>query len=305
MAELASTTNTALRQRAEQLAHTLPPLMAEAERVASTVAQGVHGRRRVGTGETFWQFRRYQFGDSAQRIDWRQSAKSQKLFVRENEWEAAQSVWLWRDGSASMRYGSRFAQVSKLERASLLTLALASLLVRGGERVALLGSGARPTTGRTALSRMAELLDASEREETADAGASQPPSEHLPRFSQVVLVGDFLAPLEEIESAVIGFAAAGIRGHLLQVLDPAEEELPFHGRTRFEGFEGDGELVVGRVEGLQVAYRQRMTARTEALTNQARRIGWSFSRHRTDRPPQTALLALYRAIAGEAARNAW
>ncbi len=48
-----------LRQRAEALAATLPPLLVAAERVAATVAQGVHGRRRAGMGESFWQFRRY------------------------------------------------------------------------------------------------------------------------------------------------------------------------------------------------------------------------------------------------------
>ena len=91
-----------LRHRAEQLAATLPPLLVAAERVAATVAQGVHGRRRVGQGETFWQYRHYDLGDQPQSIDWRQSAKSDTVFVREMEWEAAQSVWIWRDASASM-----------------------------------------------------------------------------------------------------------------------------------------------------------------------------------------------------------
>ena len=45
-----------IHQRAELLAERLPPLLVAAERVAMTVAQGVHGRRRVGVGETFWQF---------------------------------------------------------------------------------------------------------------------------------------------------------------------------------------------------------------------------------------------------------
>jgi len=305
MAEAGPITSTALRQRAEQLGHTLPPLMVQAERVASTVAQGVHGRRRVGTGETFWQFRRYQTGDAAQRIDWRQSAKSQKLFVRENEWEAAQSVWLWRDGSASMRYRSAFAETSKLERANLLTLALASLLARGGERVAMLGTPMRPTTGRTAVTRLAEQLDDWERRGGDGATASEPPPERLPRFSQVVLIGDFLSPLAELERTITGFAGDGIGGHLLQVLDPAEEDLPFHGRARFEGLENEGELIVGRVESLQYDYRNVMAARRARLQAAARRIGWTAAIHRTDRPPQTALLALYRAIAGNAMRWTW
>src|SRR3954451_5604219 len=99
---------TALRaqHRSESVAARLPPLLVAAERVAATVAQGVHGRRRVGTGETFWQYRRYEPGDSAARIDWRQSAKTQPVYVRENEWEAAQSVWLWHDRSDSMNWRS-------------------------------------------------------------------------------------------------------------------------------------------------------------------------------------------------------
>jgi uncharacterized protein (DUF58 family) len=109
----------AIQHRAEQLAARLPPLLVEAERVATTVAQGVHGRRRVGQGETFWQFRQYQPGDAPQRIDWRESAKSQRVYVRETEWEAAQSVWLWRDGSPSMNWTSTKLLPTKEARARL------------------------------------------------------------------------------------------------------------------------------------------------------------------------------------------
>src|SRR4029077_18972961 len=135
-----------------------------AERIATTVAQGVHGRRRVGQGETFWQFRQYQPGDAASDIDWRESAKSQRLYVRETEWEAAQSVWLWRDPSASMDYTSAgyiagAGWPSKRDRADLILVALASLLVRGGERLTLLGSGIAPLTGRVALTRLVQLLE--------------------------------------------------------------------------------------------------------------------------------------------------
>src|SRR5438128_12589561 len=152
-----------LRERAEQAAASLPPLLVAAGRVAITVAQGVHGRRRVGQGETFWQFRQYQPGDAASRIDWRKSAKSERLYVRETEWEAAQSVWLWRDASASMDYTSAGyvpggEWPTKRDRAQLLLVALASLLVRGGERLTVLGSGMAPMSGRIALSRVAELV---------------------------------------------------------------------------------------------------------------------------------------------------
>ncbi|MBX6322806.1 MAG: DUF58 domain-containing protein [Rhodospirillaceae bacterium] len=278
----------AAQQRAEQLASTLPPLLVAAERVAATVEQGVHGRRRVGPGETFWQFRRYEPGDPTTKIDWRQSAKSDRTFVREMEWAAAQSVWLWRDGSASMRYRSADTLPQKIERADLVTLALATLLVRGGERVALLGSGLPPASGRALLGRLALQLARAEAPEE-----SLPRVEPLPRHASLVLVGDFLSPLEEIESVLRRFAQRGVRGHLLQILDPAEESLPFTGRIRFLGVEGEGETLLSRVETVRQAYVDRLKAHREGLGALARAIGWSLSTMRTDRPPQAALLALY------------
>jgi uncharacterized protein (DUF58 family) len=279
-----------LQHRAEQAAAALPPLLVAATRVAATVAQGVHGRRRVGQGETFWQFRQYQPGDSAQRIDWRESAKSQRLYVRETEWEAAQSVWLWRDASPSMDYASARNLPTKRERADLLTLALAALLLRGGERVTLLGTGIAPSHGRAVLERMAQQL-------TRETSNDLPKAEPLPRYAQLVLMGDLLAPLEMTERLVAAWVAMGLRGYLLQVLDPAEETLPFEGRVRFEGFEREDPLTVSRVEAVRVQYTERLARHRAGLATIARAAGWRFATHRTDQPPNAALLALYMAMA--------
>ncbi len=283
------------QHRAETLALRLPPLLVAAERVAATVAQGVHGRRRVGTGETFWQFRRYEQGDAATAIDWRQSAKSERVFVRENEWEAAQSVWVWRDGSASMGWRSADTLPTKRERAELLSIALAALLVRGGERVTLLGTGIPPSSGRLMVSRLA--LHLTERQQAPDGGGL-PPAEPLPRHAQVVVIGDLLSPLPEIQESLSRLSGRGLRGHLLQVLDPAEETLPFDGRVEFRGLEGEERLLIPRVEGIRDAYLERLAAHRDGLTALARAAGWSFATHRTDKPPQTALLSLYAAMSG-------
>src|SRR6516164_4910913 len=296
MAEPAS-----VQHRAEELAATLPPLLVAAERVAATVAQGVHGRRRVGQGETFWQFRQYEPGDSSQRIDWRESAKSERLYIRETEWEAAQSVWLWRDASASMDYSSaeystRAEWPTKRDRAELLLVALASLLARGGERLTLLGSGIAPMNGRIALSRVVEMID---RNPQAD---SLPAFEPLPRAGQLVLIGDFLSSLDMVNSAVTRFAAAGLRGHMLQVSDPAEEDLPFDGRIRFAGVEELDEVVISRVEGIRGDYSARFQLHREGLAAIAGAVGWSFGFHRTDRPPYLALLALFAALSADRRR---
>lgn len=282
-----------IHRRAEELASGLPALLVAARRVASTVAQGVHGRRRVGQGETFWQFRRYEPGDSTQRIDWRQSAKSQRVYLRETEWEAAQSVWLWRDGSPSMGYRSAERLPTKAERAELLLMALAVLLVRGGERVALVGAGRRPTASRAALARIATFLEENAKAAGGARDASLPDVEPLPRYARLVLFGDFLSPLAEVQSVVAGFAGRGVRGHLVQILDPAEELLPFAGRVLFDGMENEGDVLIGRVEAVRVPYRNAFGAHVKGLRSMASSLGWSCTVHRTDRPAVSALLALY------------
>jgi uncharacterized protein (DUF58 family) len=290
-----------LRDRAEQAASVLPPLLIAAERVAVTVAQGVHGRRRVGQGETFWQFRQYQPGDAASRIDWRESAKSQRLYVRETEWEAAQSVWLWHDASASMDYSSAEYLTgaewpTKRDRAELLLVALASLLVRGGERLTLLGSGIAPMNGRVALSRVVEMIGRNPKM------GSLPDFEPLPRAGQLVLIGDFLSPLKLVNAMITRFAAAGLKGHMLQVADPAEEDLPFDGRVRFAGIEELDEVIISRVESIRSDYSRRYQRHREGLAAIAGTVGWSFGFHRTDRPPHLALLALFTALSADRRR---
>jgi uncharacterized protein (DUF58 family) len=276
------------RHQAEALAGRLPPLLVAAERVAATVAQGVHGRRREGVGTSFWQFRPYAPGDSVALIDWRQTAKSDRAYVRLNEWEAAQSVYLWADRSASMQWRSQASLPTKSDRASLLLLATASLLLRAGEQVALLG-GERPAAGRAVLERMAVALQ-------RDAADGMPPARRLPRHATLLLLSDFLAPLDEIEAAVEGFAVQGLQGHLLQVLDPAEETLPFAGRVRFEGVEHDGAMLVSRVEAIRGRYGDRLASHRQGLYAISRRFGWRFAIHRTDQPPAAALLALHAAM---------
>jgi len=283
-------------RRAEALGERLPPLLVAAERVAATVAQGVHGRRRVGQGDSFWQFRRFVAGDPITRIDWRQSAKSGRpvpdgWFIRETEWEAAQTVCLWRDASASMRWHSRALPFEKRERAELLLLALAALLLRGSERAMLMRPGARPVSGRGGLDRLAGDLAAAAADESG-----LPPPIALPRYATVVLFGDFLSPLEEIQALVGQLAAVPVSGHLLQILDPAEALLPYAGRIRFRGLEREGDTLIPRVETVRDEYARRLKAQQDGLATICNAAGFGFGIHRTDHPPETALLALYAAL---------
>src|ERR1700747_2264545 len=95
------------------LAATLPRLVLEARRIAANVIHGLHGRRRAGAGESLCQYRRVVSGEPSQNVDWRRSARDDHLYVREQEWEAAHTVWLWPDRSPSMAFACKRARDSK------------------------------------------------------------------------------------------------------------------------------------------------------------------------------------------------
>jgi uncharacterized protein (DUF58 family) len=268
--------------------------MVAADHLAASVSLGVHGRRKVGMGESFWQFRRYAATDALARIDWRQSAKSQHLFVREREWEAAQTVWFWRDGGPGMAFKS--GSVRKGERADLLLLALASLLVRGGERVGLMGAPFRPAASRLAVTRIGHaLLDPA----AATHDREAPPQAPIAQGSQLVWLSDFLAP--DVEDQIRRLARAGAVGHLVRIVDPAEEDFPYHGRARFESAASQShrrleDILLGRAESVGDAYRARFAAHGDAIARLARSLGWTATVHRTDHAPLKALMALHAAI---------
>ena len=292
----------ALEGEAQSLADRLPDLMLEVSRVTSTVAHGIHGRRRAGPGETFWQFRQYQSSDAAQTIDWRRSASSDHLYVREREWEAAHTVWLWSDISKSMDFRSHLTPTTKRDRGLVLLLALTELLVRGGERVALLGL-LPPMATRKASSRIAEALAA----HGADPlySGSLPPESRLTRFSGAVLISDFLDPVDALSERLVALAHDGVSGHLVQVLDPAEETLPYEGRAEFLGVEGSERWVADRVETLRPRYQARLAAHRAELEALARRLGWTLLVHHTDRPASEPLLALILRLQGAMGDYRW
>ena len=282
-----------VRHAAEETAALFPALLVEAERIAQTVAAGLHGRRRAGPGETFWQHRPYAFGDPVSVIDWRQSARTaDRLYIRQNEWEAAAAVYLWRDPSRSLDFASISAVPTKRRRADVLAVALSILLSQAGERIGLLGEERRPFHGRTAPSRLLEALHIN----TWDDAASTPPPAHLPPGARVVLFSDFFTDVSALSMSVASLAAAGAVGALVQICDPAEEDFPYQGRVEFKDPESRERLIFGKTGSLERDYRQKFAAHRDALADMSRAAGWTLITHRTDKPAQTALLALFTAL---------
>jgi uncharacterized protein (DUF58 family) len=272
---------------ARSLAAAMPRLILEARRVAATVIHGLHGRRRAGSGENFWQYRRLTSGEPAQSVDWRRSARDDHLYVREREWEASHTVWIWADRSPSMAFQSALAPESKLERAVVIAFALAEVLVQGGERIGIPGL-MQPTASRNVIEKMAQTIlhDPSER-------ASLPPSFAPSPLSEVVLLSDLWSPIGEVRQTIAQLSSAGAHGHVVQIVDPAEESFPYSGRVEFVEPEGAGSITAGRAETWRTDYQNVVAAHREAIRAETGRPGWSFIIHRTDRPASELLMSLH------------
>jgi uncharacterized protein (DUF58 family) len=273
--------------QARLLAATMPRLILEARRVAATMIHGLHGRRRAGSGENFWQYRRFMSGEPAHRVDWRRSARDDHLYVREREWEAAHTVWIWPDRSPSMAFTSAPRWDTKLDRALVVAFALAEVLVQGGERIGIPGL-MRPTASRAVVEKMAEAIlhDRTER-------ASLPPDFAPSPLSEVVLLSDLWSPIDEVRTTIARLSATGANGHVVQIVDPAEETFPYSGRVEFFEPEGAGAITAGRAETWRADYEARVARHRAEIRAETDRLSWTFNIHRTDRPASELLLWLH------------
>src|SRR6202167_6263680 len=274
------------------LAASMPRLILEARRVAATVIHGMHGRRRAGPGENFWQYRRFVSGEPAARVDWRRSARDDHLYVRELEWEAAHTVWIWPDRSPSMIFASPLVRDTKLYRTLVVALALAEVLVEGGERVGIPGL-MRPTGSRNVIQRMAQAImhDRSER-------AGLPPNFSLSPLAEIVLLSDLWSDIGDVRRTIVQLSGSGARGHVVQIVDPAEETFPYWGRIEFVEPEGGGRVTAGRAHTWRDDYTARVRRHRAEIRSETDRLSWSFIIHRTDRPASELLLALHARIGG-------
>ena len=281
-----------------KLAARIPRLILEARRVASTVIHGLHGRRRAGSGENFWQYRHFTSGEPAQNIDWRRSARDDHHYVREREWEASHTIWLWADRSPSMDFNSSLTEWSKLDRALVVSFALAEVLVQGGERVGI-AELMRPTANRNVIESMAQRIVHDTRE-----APSLPPNFAPAPFSEVVLLSDLWCPIADFRRTIGQLAANGARGHVVQVCDPAEETFPYSGRIEFVESEGLGSVTAGRAETWRDDYQKLLADHRAALRAETEQFGWTFTVHRTDRGPTELLFALHARMGANAVATA-
>ena len=280
-----------LRRRAEEEAARLPSLMTAARNAAQTIRSGEHAKRRAGAGEKFWQFRDYQPGDRPQDIDWRQSGKGDRVFIRQKEWQTAQTALFWCGGGPGMTYRSNPNLQTKREAALTLSLAMGLLLTHGGEQVGLLAGGMNPGRSDLALETLGQNLLHDTRTTLPLAGRE------IPRHANLFLTGDFLDPPEKIEAAFGALAARTESAMVIQTLDPAELDLPFAGRVIFEDPTGTERHHIAQVASVRDAYRKKMEEHIEAIGHICLRLQWNWLPYNTALPLRDTLADAWTMIA--------
>ena len=272
---------------AQTLVASMPRLILEARRIAATIIHGLHGRRRAGPGESFWQYRRFVMGEPAARVDWRRSARDDNLYVREQEWEAAHTVWIWPDRSPSMIFRSPLAKETKLDRALIMGLALAEVLVEGGERVGVPGL-TRPSGARNVVEKIAQAMIYD-----PVARSSLPPTFAPSPLAEIIVLSDLWSPIAEVHSTIAQLSATGAQGHVVQIVDPVEETFPYSGRIEFVEPEGFGVITAGRAERWATDYVARVALHRDQIRDETNKLDWLFTTHTTSRSAAELLLFLH------------
>ena len=275
-----------MRLKAEKLTLNISNIIIKAHSIANSVWEGLHNRSKTGVGESFWQFRKYEYGDPANLIDWKKSAKSFDTYIQEKELETLQNMVIWRDTSQSMNFRSNKKLETKIDRANLLTLALTIILSKSGENIVLNGFNSKNLRGKEAINFVSDQIA----EEQDNNFHSKPNINEIKNNSEVILISDFLNDIKELEKTIKKLSSRGINGNLIHIFDPAEKIFPFKGRINFNGLEQEESILIGNAESIKNNYKKAITNHCNAVKNMAFSYSWKYYTETTDVAADISLL---------------
>lgn len=288
-----------LRQNAEIAVSDIPALMMQAHAIAQNIHHGAHLKKKEGLGEEFFQYRNYIIGDRLQDIDWKQSAKTDHIFIKQKELQISRKTFFWCADDKGMKFSSHRKLKTKQEIAQILTLALALLMIRSNEQVGYFGDLKTGHNEKQIQNIGLHLVENS-------YPHTLPPVQDfsIPRNASFVAIGDFLSPLDDINDTFEQISLRGVRSLIIQVLDPSEINLTFdEGRIHFEGISSNEHEIIDHIASIREEYQKRIYAQIDGLKSLCRKFGWHYFLHITDSPIDDTLESLWQRLEAENLRS--
>jgi uncharacterized protein (DUF58 family) len=259
---------------------------------------GIHRSPYHGFSAEFTEYRQYSPDDDLRYLDWRVFARSDRYFIKKFEEETNLRCYLVVDQSLSMNYTSR--GMTKAEYAATLAATLAYFLHLQGDGIGLLTFEEKIRDYLPARHRTGHLRQLMHLLERPPTGAATHLSDPLKRIVEVVrkrgllvLISDFLAPLDRLEPDLLALVAAGHEVVVFQVLDPSELQFDFHRAAMFEDVETGRTLFVDPATA-RADYLRQLEAHCAGLRSTCQKLGASCHRLDTARPLELALYDFLR-----------
>jgi uncharacterized protein (DUF58 family) len=260
---------------------------------------GIHRSPYHGFSVEFTEYRQYVAGDDPRYVDWRVFARSDRYFIKRFEDETNLRCHLVVDGSRSMTFSS--IGYTKAEYAATLAASLAQFLYLQGDAVGLLTFDETirdylPARHRTGQLRhlMLALEKPAGGKSTDLTGPLKRIAELVQKRGLVVLISDFLAPVESIAPQLTSLSACGHDLIVFHLLDPAEVDFSFHDASMFQDVES-GQAVFVDPATARKEYLRNLESHTANLRSVCQRLGAAYHRMPTDRPLESALFDFVRA----------
>jgi uncharacterized protein (DUF58 family) len=259
---------------------------------------GIHRSPYHGFSAEFTEYRQYTPDDDPRYLDWRVFARSDRYFIKKFEDETNLRCFLVADMSRSMTYGS--VGYTKAEYAGTLAATLGYFLYLQGDAVGLLTFDDQireylPARHRTGHLR--HLMLALEKPAAGDSTRLEAPlkrvAEMVRKRSLVVVVSDFLAPLDGLERDLSALSACGHEVIVFQVLDLAEVSFDFAEPSMFQDLESGRTLFIDPVNAKK-EYQRRLENHCARLRSTCQRLGAPCLRLSTKQPLEFALFDFLR-----------
>lgn len=274
-----------------------------ARAVLEGVLAGLHRSPHRGASVEFAEYKEYAPGDEIRHVDWRAWGRTDRYYVKQYEDETNTRVFLLLDSSGSMEFASETWPTKRLWASTLLAT-LAWLTLRQGDAPGLLvfrdapGAWLAPSSRRAQLDDIFRILDGAVADGSTDSARALKQIAERTRFRSIVaLVSDLLDPSHEMLRVARMLRRRGIEVVLFQVLDPAELDLPWEGLSRFEGLEGEGELLVDP-DDIRSAYMERLGRHLAEIEEECRRGDIEYFRATTRQPVEEVLMGFLRSRLG-------